>query len=141
MLGHSFNPIDELLDKLNKNRNLITAEHIQFLRNMVGVPKDTRGTPVGEKSTVNELLGTLTSMVVNLKDTAREARDPDAFKSVIGSIEKVMSMMNKYTEQVSAEEQMKALQDTIMETVLETLGEDARDRFLAVWKAKIDLLA
>ena len=137
MLGHSVHPLDGVIETLSRGRHLLTLEHIEVLKQLL--PKDRKASEVNEKSTINDLLGTLTTMAGNLKNAAAGAKDPEEFKSVIGSIEKIMSMVNKYTEQVSHEEKLRALQDTITEALNE-MSEGSQTKFLETWHAKIEAL-
>lgn len=137
MLGYSVNPLDGVIDTISKSRHLLTAEHLAFLKQLL--PREKASAITSEKSTINDLLGTLTKIASNLKDSAAGTTDVEGFKSLIGSIEKVMSMVNKYTEQVSQEEKLRALQDTIMETLNE-ISEELRNRFLELWHVKIEAL-
>ena len=139
MLGHNVHPLDGVIDTLSKNRHLLTADHILFLKQLL--PNSKAAAVSGEKSTINDLLDTLTVMSRNLKTAAEGTTDVEGFKVVIGSIEKVMNMMNKYTEQVSHEEKLRAIQDTLMETLNEMKDDALRQFFLDTWKTKIDLLA
>ena len=133
MLNHQVNPIDELVDIISKNKHLLNATHMAFFRALVGSSKNAE---VSEKSTISDLLAALNKMAISIKSQAEIATDPEAFKSLIGSIEKVMSMVNKYSDQVSQEEKMSALQNSVLETLNE-MPEVYRDAFLSKWRGKI----
>lgn len=137
MLNHNVNPLDSLVVTISNSRHLLTAQHLALFRELL--PREKASPAANEKSTINELLGTLTSMVGNLQLAAAGATDPEGFKVIIGSIEKIMSMVNKYTDQVSQEEKLKALQDSIMETLNE-MPDAMQTIFLDKWQSKINAL-
>lgn len=141
MLNHQFNPMDKIVSDIDRNKNLLTAEHIAYFRKLCGAsPTAPQEFSVNEKSSISNLLGALNRIAENLKARAEGNMDVEEFKNLIGSIEKVMAMINKYSDQVSHEEKVKALQDSIYETLQELEDKSVVDDFLMRWQTRINCL-